>query len=78
MKSLSEDKRKKGCPICNGIDSKFCMRCYGNTRMCDWYQTQTGWRYQPVKADVRNPCCKDMKPDPLGYDLVSPICGRIA
>ena len=29
------------------------------------------------EADVRKPCCKDMRPDPLGYDLVCPICGRI-
>ena len=36
---------------------------------------------QPViEADAEKvpKCCADMKPDPLGYDCVCPICGRTA
>lgn len=40
---LSKSK-KKGCPTCDGIDAKSCMRCRGKTRMCDWYNTPTGWK----------------------------------
>jgi len=29
-------------------------------------------------ADKVPKCCADMKPDPLGYDCVCPICGRTA
>ena len=43
-KQLSENK-KKGCPTCNGIDPKSCMRCYGMARMCDWFETELGWRH---------------------------------
>ena len=32
-----------------------------------------------VEAGAELPkCCRDMKPDPLGYDCVCPICGRTA
>ena len=43
-RQLSESK-KKGCPVCNGIDPNTCMRCYGMARMCDWYETELGWRH---------------------------------
>jgi len=35
--ALSDNKRKKGCPTCDGVDAKSCMRCRGKTRMCDWH-----------------------------------------
>jgi len=37
------DSKKKGCPICDGVDPKSCMRCYGKTRLCDWFYTTMGW-----------------------------------
>lgn len=35
--------KKRGCPTCNGIDPKTCMRCYGKTRLCDWIWDATGY-----------------------------------
>ena len=35
--------KKRGCPTCDGIDPKSCMRCHGRTRLCDWVNTSTGW-----------------------------------
>lgn len=35
--------KKRGCPTCDGIDPKSCMRCGGRTRLCDWINTDTGW-----------------------------------
>jgi len=37
--------KKRGCPTCGGIDARSCMRCQGKTRMCDWYNTKTGWAH---------------------------------
>lgn len=34
---------KRGCPTCDGIDPKTCMRCLGKTRLSDWYRTDNGW-----------------------------------
>lgn len=42
MNKLSELK-KRGCPTCEGVDARSCFRCQGKTRMCDWYNTETGW-----------------------------------
>lgn len=56
---LSEENRR-GCPTCNGIDPKSCLRCRGRTRMCDWYETERGWGY--VAATVR-PSKIDPAPD---------------
>lgn len=53
MKKLSE-KKKRGCPTCSGVDSRSCMRCHGKTRMCDWYNTETGWaHYTQLNHDER-------------------------
>jgi len=41
----------------------------------DWCPLPTAAQ-SSVEADTRRPCCKDMKTDPLGCDLVCPICGR--
>lgn len=38
-------KKKRGCPTCNGVDAKSCMRCYGKTRLCDWFNTYSGWSH---------------------------------
>jgi len=37
------DSKKRGCPVCDGVDPKSCMRCYGKTRLCDWFFTTMGW-----------------------------------
>jgi hypothetical protein len=44
MEQLSE-KKKRGCPTCDGVDAKSCMRCNGKTRMCDWFNTYSGWSH---------------------------------
>lgn len=44
MNKLSESK-KRGCPTCEGVDARSCLRCRGKTRMCDWYNTDTGWAH---------------------------------
>lgn len=40
-------RKKRGCPTCDGIDAKSCMRCNGRTKMCDWYNTEIGWSHMP-------------------------------
>lgn len=34
---------KRGCPTCDGVDPKSCLRCRGKTRLCDWMNTENGW-----------------------------------
>lgn len=34
-----------GCPVCDGVDPKTCMRCGGKTRLCDWFRTSMGWTH---------------------------------
>jgi len=41
MKQLDKS-RKRGCPTCNGMDPKSCMRCYGKTLICEWYKDDVG------------------------------------
>ena len=50
MNRLSYDKRKKGCPTCGGIESKSCMRCFGETRMYDWVECGASYDYAPAKS----------------------------
>ena len=38
-------KKHKGCPVCNGIDSKSCVRCRGQSLMCDWFKTDFGYAH---------------------------------
>ena len=38
--------KKRGCPICAGNDPKSCTRCFGRTRLCDWYNTPNGWTHK--------------------------------
>lgn len=40
------DSKKRGCPTCDGIDAKTCMRCHGKTRKRDWWHTSTGWAHE--------------------------------
>lgn len=47
MTPLSKSK-KRGCPTCDGVDPKSCLRCKGKTRMCDWYNTDKGWSFIPA------------------------------
>lgn len=54
MEQLSK-KTKRGCPTCDGVDAKSCMRCYGKTRMCDWFNTYSGWsHYTELTVAERN------------------------
>jgi hypothetical protein len=48
------ESKKRGCPTCDGIDPRSCMRCYGKPRLCDWMMTDTGWKCEPVVVP-RNP-----------------------
>lgn len=48
MSKLSESK-KRGCPTCEGVDARSCLRCRGKTRMCDWYNTDTGWAHYAAR-----------------------------
>ena len=35
---------KRGCPTCNGIAAKSCMRCHGQTKMNEWsFHDGYGW-----------------------------------
>lgn len=42
--------RARGCPTCDGVDPKSCVRCLGKTRMCDWMNTDSGWTHAPLAA----------------------------
>ena len=44
MQQLGKSKRR-GCPTCEGVDARSCMRCHGKTDMRDWWNTQTGWAH---------------------------------
>jgi len=37
--------KKRGCPTCEGIDPKSCMRCYGKSKIKDWHNTENGWSH---------------------------------
>lgn len=50
MARLSNDKRRKGCPTCGGVDPKTCMRCFGKTRMYDWIEQGAIHVYFPEHA----------------------------
>ncbi len=39
--------KKRGCPCCDGVHPKSCMRCKGKTKMCDWYYKLLGWTHDP-------------------------------
>jgi len=56
------DSKKRGCPVCDGVDPKSCMRCYGKTRLCDWFFTTMGWATmddftynKPLACDAEKP-----------------------
>lgn len=55
MNKYSESK-KYGCPTCDGVDSKSCMRCFGKTKLCDWFETEIGFDYfpQPRSSGIIN------------------------
>ena len=42
---LYSKKKKLGCPTCDGVEAKSCLRCFGKTRMCDWFNTPDGWTH---------------------------------
>ncbi len=47
--AVLSDSKKRGCPTCDGLDPKSCMRCKGKTRMCDWRRTDDGWAHLKTK-----------------------------
>lgn len=47
-KPISNSK-KRGCPTCEGIYPKSCLRCKGDMRLCDWYMTEHGTVHRPTK-----------------------------
>jgi len=51
MEILSK-KNKTGCPTCNGVAAKSCMRCRGRTKLWHWFNTPTGWaHFTQMKGD---------------------------
>ena len=56
MIAYSESKNR-GCPVCDGVDPKTCMRCEGKTRLCDWFRTQMGWTHiseiEPTRREAK-------------------------
>lgn len=48
MRQLSTSK-KRGCPTCDGVDPKSCMRCHGKTRLCEWWVGKYGWTWWPME-----------------------------
>ncbi len=51
--------KKRGCPTCEGVDPKSCLRCYGETRMCDWFcYPDSGWRLAPNDLELTGPWAK--------------------
>jgi hypothetical protein len=45
MVKIFSNSQKRGCPTCNGVDAKSCMRCRGETFMCLWFNTDLGWSH---------------------------------
>jgi hypothetical protein len=41
--------KKRGCPTCDGVAPKSCMRCKGKARLCDWYMTANGTVHRPTE-----------------------------
>lgn len=53
MKRKSINTRKRGCPTCDGVDPKSCMRCQGKTVLAYWINTENGWAYMPLRPDAQ-------------------------
>lgn len=45
---MTTPRNKRGCPTCDGIDPKSCLRCRGKTRLSDWNDELPS----PVKEDT--------------------------
>lgn len=52
VKQYSQSK-KRGCPTCDGVDSKSCLRCRGKARLCDWYETDQGIIHIQTTIDIK-------------------------
>ena len=48
-----KEKAKRGCPTCDGVDPRSCMRCLGKTRMRDWVLTDSGWKHDGEEKQRR-------------------------
>jgi len=49
--------RRAGCPSCDGMDAKSCLRCGGVTRLNEWRNFGNGWEHRfnrPAKAEQEN------------------------
>lgn len=33
---MTTPSNKRGCPTCNGVEPKSCLRCRGEARLSDW------------------------------------------
>lgn len=42
------ERKARGCPTCDGVDPKSCLRCHGKTRLFDWILTDTGFEHRPM------------------------------
>ena len=61
MKQYSLE-RKKGCPTCDGVDPKSCIRCSNRTFLCDWWNTAAGWMYKPLPQEKVETTAKRVAP----------------
>ena len=43
--SRYSDSTKRGCPTCDGVDPRSCMRCRGKTQQRHWFLTRTGYAH---------------------------------
>ena len=43
------ERKALGCPTCDGVEPKSCLRCYGKTRLFDWIFCDTGFEHWPSK-----------------------------
>jgi hypothetical protein len=44
VRRYSESK-KKGCPVCDGLDPKTCLHCEGKTALNEWWSASSGFAH---------------------------------
>lgn len=49
------ERKGRGCPTCDGVDPKSCLRCHGKTRLFDWILTDTGFEHRPMATPAQRP-----------------------
>lgn len=45
------ESAKRGCPTCDGVDPKTCMRCFGKTKLRHWFFTDQGFAHMPPEKE---------------------------